>query len=237
MKARQFKTFVFQQLGNLLDPQLCPGCEARLDNHQVFCAACRQRLKSINNPCRLCGLENQSHDDICAACLYDPPRWQHLLAPFQYQGLARELLMQFKFTESLYLANTLVKSAFGYFDRQEPKPEVLLPVPLHHDRFMQRGYNQALEIAQLLSRALDIKVDRQSLRRLRHTEAQAGLSAYAREKNILKAFACHEPLGYKHVAVVDDIVTTGATANEITKVLHRAGVETVEVWGLARVPR
>ncbi len=237
MKVSQFQTVIFRQLGNLLDPQLCPGCAASLGSRHIFCTACWQRLKSINNPCRLCGLENQSHDDTCAACLYDPPRWQHLLAPFQYQGLARELLMQFKFSESLYLANTLVKAALDYFDNYEPKPEVLLPVPLHHARLMQRGYNQAFEIAQLLSRELDIRVDRQSLRRLRHTEAQAGLSAYAREKNILKAFACREPLGYKHVAVVDDIVTTGATANEITKVLHRAGVETVAVWGLARVPR
>ncbi|MCP4492304.1 MAG: ComF family protein [Gammaproteobacteria bacterium] len=234
MKARQFQKFIFKHLGNLLDPQLCPGCAAKIDNHQTFCTVCWHRLKSIGNPCRLCGLENQTHDDICAACLYDPPRWQHLLTPYQYRGLARELLMQFKFSESLYLANALVKSALDYFDNQGPKPEVLLPVPLHHGRLMQRGYNQALEIAQLLSRELDIKVDRQSLQRLRHTEAQAGLSAYAREKNILKAFVCREALDYRHVAVVDDIVTTGATANEITKILHRAGVKTVEIWALAR---
>ncbi|MCP3687393.1 MAG: ComF family protein [Gammaproteobacteria bacterium] len=237
MLISQLQTFIFKRLGNLLDPQICPGCDARLDNRQIFCTGCRQRLKSINNPCRLCGMENPTHDDTCAVCLYDPPRWQHLITPFQYEGLTRELLMQFKFSESLYLANTLVKTAFDYFDRQEPKPEVLLPVPLHHDRLMQRGYNQAFEIAQLLSRELAIKVDRQSLRRLRYTEAQAGLSAYAREKNILQAFVCRESLDYRHVAVVDDIVTTGATANEITKVLHRAGVETVEIWGLARVPR
>ncbi|MCP4188256.1 MAG: ComF family protein [Gammaproteobacteria bacterium] len=234
MRARQFQRFIFEQLGNLLDPQLCPGCAARLDHHQIFCTACRQRLKPINNPCRLCGLENQSQDDTCAACLYDPPHWQHLLTPFQYQGLTRELLMRFKFSESLYLANTLVKTAIHYFELQKPQPEVLLPVPLHHDRLMQRGYNQAFEIAQLLSRELNIKVDTQSLQRLRHTEAQAGLTAYAREKNILNAFGCRKPLGYQHVAVVDDIVTTGATANEITRVLHRAGVETIEIWALAR---
>ena len=107
-------------------------------------------------------------------------------------------------------------------------------MPLHNKRLLERGFNQAFEIARILSSELGIQLDSNMLMRIRDTDAQAGLSASKREKNILGAFQC-KPCHYRHVAVVDDIITSGSTANEITKVLHRAGVETVEIWGMARV--
>ena len=229
------RTLAASILGQAIDPKLCPGCQHQLHSSQLFCSRCCQRLTAVNNACQLCGLENQSGGDICAVCLYDPPRWQSLVAPLRYQGLARELLIDLKFSESLYLANTLVSHVIGQFSRNDNLPEVLLPVPLHHHRFIDRGFNQALEIARILSDQLTIPLETQSLQRIRHTEAQAGLTANQREKNILKAFTCDNKAGYRHVAVVDDIITTGSTANEITKTLHRAGVKTVEIWGLARV--
>ncbi len=235
MNARTFQSLIFTQLGSFFDPSLCPGCGHNLQNNESFCSGCIQKLEYIHNPCKLCGNNNQGPDPICAACLYDPPRWQNLIAPLQYQGLPRELLVRFKFSESLELANSLIKVVITHFDARQPRPEVLIPVPLHHQRFMQRGYNQAFEIAKLISRELDIPVDDSCLRRIRPTQAQAGLSAYKRQKNILKAFEVDNQKNYKHVAVVDDIVTTGSTANEVTKTLHRVGIETVEIWGLARV--
>jgi len=235
MNARKFQSLIFNQLGDLLDPGLCPGCGHKLTNHQVFCSHCLNELKRIRNPCSLCGNENQTPDPICAACLYDQPRWQHMIAPLQYQGLTRELLMRFKFSESLEFSNSLIKTIINHFSSQQPRPEVLIPVPLHHQRLMQRGYNQAFEIARLISRELSIPLDTNCLRRVRPTHAQAGLSAYKRQKNILKAFEAGNLRGYQHVAVIDDIITTGSTANEVTKTLHRVGIETVEIWGLARV--
>jgi len=231
MKVR---TLAASILARTIDPKLCPGCAHQLNSSQKFCPRCLERLKSVANACRLCGLENQGDGDICAACLYDPPRWQRLIAPLQYRSLARELLLQLKFGESLYHANNLVSTVIKSFESTTP-PEVLLPVPLHHNRFIHRGFNQAFEIARILSAQLNIPLDTRTLLRIRDTEAQAGLTENQREKNILKAFACANAATYRHVAVVDDIVTTGSTANEITKTLHRAGVETVEIWGLARV--
>ena len=228
------RTFAASILAQTIDPNLCPGCAHQLNSSQTFCPRCLERLARVANACRLCGLENQGEGEICAACLYDPPRWQRLIAPLQYRSLARELLLQLKFGESLYHANNLVSTVIKSFVTTRP-PEVLLPVPLHHNRFIDRGFNQALEIAQVLSAQLDIPLDTQSLQRIRDTEAQAGLTANQREKNILKAFVCNNDADYQRVAVVDDIVTTGSTANEITKTLHRAGIETVEIWGLARV--
>ena len=228
------RTLAASILAQAIDPKLCPGCQHQLNSSQIFCPRCLDRLEKVSNACHLCGLENQSDGEVCAVCLYDPPRWQQLIAPMQYRGLARELLLMLKFSESLYLANSLVSTLAKSFLTTSP-PEVLLPVPLHPNRFIGRGFNQALEIARILSVRLDIPIDTQSLQRIRDTQAQAGLTANQREKNILKAFSCTNVTAYRHVAVVDDIVTTGSTANEITKTLHRAGIETVEIWGLARV--
>ena len=114
---------------------------------------------------------------------------------------------------------------------------MLLPVPLHRTRLLERGYNQACEIATVWSAALGIPVDRRALTRPRSTQSQSGLSAAQREQNVRQAFAYVPKHEYRHVALVDDIVTTGSTVTEITKLLHRNGVEFVEVWALARVYR
>jgi ComF family protein len=237
MSGRRIRAGFQRIASQLLNPALCLGCAHSLDPGQYFCPACTTQLKHLNNPCSLCGNENQTGGSLCAACLYDPPRWQKLVAPLNYQGLTRDLLIQLKFAESLHLANSLVSTVINQFDTGEPLPEVLLPVPLHRNRLLDRGYNQAFEIARIMSHLLDMPVDTHALCRVRDTESQSGLSAYKREKNILKAFAYNSPVHYSHVAVVDDIVTTGSTANEITKTLHRNGVEHVEIWGLARVSR
>lgn len=237
MSGRRIRTGFQRLASHLLSPALCLGCSHSIETKHYFCPACKKQLKHLDNPCTLCGMENQGSGSLCAACLYDPPRWQKLVAPLIYQGLARDLLIQLKFSESLHLANSLVSTVIEQFDTGKPLPEVLLPVPLHRNRLLSRGYNQAFEIARIMSHLLDIPVESRALRRVRDTASQSGLSAYKREKNILKAFAYDSPTYYSHVAVVDDIVTTGSTANEITKTLHRNGIEHVEIWGLARVSK
>lgn len=235
MSGRQFRQSIFSAFSYFLDPGLCIGCGQTLRDLQHFCSVCSSLLQCIESACELCGLQNQTQEPVCAACLYDPPRWQKIISPLIYRGFSRDLMIQLKFNESLYLANCLVSHLIEHFQNSIPRPDVLIPVPLHQNRLIDRGYNQAFEIANILSRQLNIPVDTRALRRIRHTESQLGLSANQREKNILKAF-CYETLaGYSHVAVVDDIITTGSTANEITKTLHRAGVTNIEIWGLARV--
>jgi ComF family protein len=237
MSGRRIQARFQRLVSNLLNPALCLGCAHELELGQHFCATCISQLSLLNNPCALCGLENQTGGSHCAACLYDPPRWQNLVAPLIYQGLARDLLIQLKFAQSLHLANSLVSSVIHHFRMSKSPPQVLLPVPLHRKRLLDRGFNQAFEIARALSHLLDIPVDTRALRRVRYTDSQSGLSANQRQKNILKAFAYESSKSYSHVAVVDDIVTTGSTANEITKTLHRAGVQHVSIWGLARVSK
>ena len=237
MSGRQFRAQIFHAFNRLLDPRLCIGCGHPLQPSQNFCPACASLLDCIEHACQLCGLKNQTKHAICGACLYNPPRWQKIIAPLVYHQFSRNLLIQLKFNENLYLANSLVSHLIEHFERHDSPPEVLIPVPLHQSRLIDRGYNQAFEIANILSILLKIPIDTQAIKRTRHTESQLGLSANQRAKNILKAFKYESAVTYSHVAVVDDIITTGSTANEITKTLHRAGVTNVEIWGLARVTR
>ncbi|MBT8434378.1 MAG: ComF family protein, partial [Gammaproteobacteria bacterium] len=134
-------------------------------------------------------------------------------------------------------SKTLCLQCLDSFRDSSPRPEILIPVPLHCARLFERGYNQADEIAAVWSQTFGIPVDRHALTRLRATPSQSGLSAAQRANNVRQAFAYRPKRKYRHVALVDDIVTTGSTVTEITKTLHRAGVEYVEVWALARVYR
>lgn len=116
-------------------------------------------------------------------------------------------------------------------------PERLICVPLHPQRLRERGYNQALELAKPLARALRIPLDADALIRLRHTSAQTGLDAKARRRNLHAAFAVADPARLPaHVAVIDDVMTTGTTLRECARVLRQAGVARVDVWALARAP-
>lgn len=236
MSGRQFRVLMPQVFNYLLDPRLCVGCGHALQRWQYFCPACTLLLDCIESACKLCGLKNQTYHTICPACLHHPPRWQKIIAPLIYHNFSRDLLIQLKFNENLYLANSLVSHLIKRFHRHNDHPEVLIPVPLHQHRLIDRGYNQAFEIANILSKKLNIPIDTQSLKRIRHTRSQLGLSAQQRAKNTHKAFKYEPIIPYSHVAIVDDIITTGSTANEVTKTLHYTGVTTVEIWGLARVP-
>lgn len=115
------------------------------------------------------------------------------------------------------------------------KPELLIPVPLHFFRRCKRGFNQAEFIANQLQRQCGIPVQRHLLRRINHTSAQSGLNRKARQKNLRDAFRC-KPLNGAHVALVDDVLTTGATLQECSRVIKRAGAGQVSVWVAARVP-
>ncbi len=130
-----------------------------------------------------------------------------------------------------------VQQAIDPFRQNWPRPELLLPVLLHRNRLLEHGYSQAREIAQVLSAELDIPTDRRAFTRQRDTPVQSGLSTRQQVDNVCQAFAWLPRHNYRHVAVDDDIVTTGSTATEITSLLHREGVEYIEIWALARANR
>ncbi|MCP4388010.1 MAG: ComF family protein [Gammaproteobacteria bacterium] len=235
MSGRHVTDKIIEFVNYLFAPGLCLACGCELDNAESLCDCCGKQLRRVPNPCLHCGQPNPVSGRICPACMLNPPRWQRLIAPLQYHGLTRDYLQQLKYSEALHLAKTLCRQCFEPFRHSAPKPELLLPVPLHRERLLDRGYNQADEIALLWSREFGIPVERNALTRIRATASQSGLSADQRAKNLRAAFDYRPTGDFRHVAIVDDIVTTGSTVDEITKLLHRAGIEYVEVWALTRV--
>lgn len=155
--------------------------------------------------------------------------------PFYYEQPLTTLIFQLKFYEQLSSLNF-----FNHFlvqrikDRQTPLPQVLIPVPLHKYQMRKRGYNQALELAKRLSSDLMLKLDRHSCKRVKMTQLQQNLNAKQRLINVANAFTLQSGFSYQHAAVVDDVMTTGSTANEIAKLLKKQGVRVVEVWCCAR---
>ena len=237
MSLRLLTRGVGRAIEELFSSGVCMACGASADGSGMLCEICVKHLLRVPHPCLHCGQPNPVGGSVCPACLRNPPRWQRLVAPLQYRGLARDYLLQLKFSEALYLAPLLCRECGEPVGAHRPRPEVLLPVPLHRERFLERGYNQAVEIAAAWSRMLGIPLERRALCRSRATPSQSGLNATERARNVRRAFEFRSRRDYRHVAVVDDIVTTGSTADEITRVLHRAGVEYVEIWALARAYR
>jgi len=237
MSGRQLLRGVTRCLEYLLAPGVCLGCGSDPGNSGALCKTCGDRIARVPNPCQHCGEPNPIEGLICPACRLNPPAWQKMIAPLEYRGISREYLLRLKRSEAIYLAECLCRQALPPFQTSLPRPQALLPVPLYRDRLLERGYNQAREIARIFSAELDIPVDRHCLSRVRATPLQSGLSAAQRKTNVRQAFACSPRRDYRHVAVVDDIVTTGSTVTEITRLLHRAGVEHVEIWALARAYR
>jgi len=171
---------------------------------------------------------------LCGPCSRRSPPYARSIIPYRYGPPLDYLLQQLKFHQQLQIAPLLGGLlAEAVSDAGDSLPRLILPVPLHRSRLSDRGYNQALELARPLSCQLGIPLDWRSCRRLRSTPAQTSLQGRERRKNLRGAFRVSGELP-GHVAIVDDVVTTGATVEEMAKALRGAGVGRVDVWAVAR---
>jgi ComF family protein len=142
-----------------------------------------------------------------------------------------------KFQQKLAHGRVMAELLLAYIEQEmDEPPQLLIPVPLHRRRLRDRGYNQALELARPLSRRLGIPLDFKSCRRIRSTEPQSALQVKERRKNVRGAFEIKGKIPARHVALVDDVVTTGNTVAELARLLKRCGVVRVDVWAVARTP-
>ncbi|MGC7561133.1 phosphoribosyltransferase family protein [Pasteurella sp. PK-2025] len=206
-----------------------------------LCCRCYKSLARFTY-CGHCGMETTRPTLHCGYCLQQEPSWDRMVIIARYLPPLSQLIHQFKFHHSFFLDRTLARLLLlAIYDAKRhyglPLPEVLIPVPLHHVRQWQRGYNQADLLAQQLAHWLKLPVESQWVVRVKRTHTQRGLSAKERRVNLRQAFRlAHgaESRHYKSVALIDDVITTGSTLNEIAKLLRTAGVEHIQVWGLAR---
>jgi ComF family protein len=152
-----------------------------------------------------------------------------------YQQDIRSLHHRFKFHRDLTAGRALAQLMAAHLRQRPDKlPEVLIPIPLHPKRMRQRGFDQAHELSKDLGRLLQLPYLPTALERIVHTQAQSTLSRTARQRNLRHAFRLHAPLDYQHIALVDDVMTTGATFTAVATLCRQAGVQQIEVWAVSR---
>ncbi|HET8579260.1 MAG TPA: ComF family protein [Methylomirabilota bacterium] len=230
--------------GALLDlvfPPFCPVCDDRLGEgrRDPLCARCWARLERIEGPvCRTCGLP-MTVPGICGACRRRRPAFAYARAAARYGDVVREALHAFKFGGRRALAAPLADllAAAGPAWLPAGAPDLILPVPLHPRRERERGFNQAVLLARRIGRAWGRSVREDVLRRTIATLPQTDLGLQARRANVRGAFALRrsELVAGRHVLVVDDVFTTGATVGECARCLYKAGAARVGVLTVARV--
>lgn len=214
-------------------PQDCLLCGAA-SGAALLCADCAAGLPALAAPrCPVCAAPTP-HGDTCGGCLKSAPAYDATIALWRYGFPVDRLVQALKFEHRLALA--------GYFAgamRAGPLPdaELLIPVPLSSPRLRERGFNQAAEIARPLANALGLPVNTENCRRTAETVPQTSLPWKERRRNVKDAFECDSDLTGKSVAVIDDVMTTGATLDELARTLKRHGAAKVTNWVVARALR
>ncbi|WP_262966099.1 ComF family protein [Methylobacter psychrophilus] len=218
-------------------PPTCILCGNTGENGLDLCKSCYQRLLRNNQCCYRCAeiFEIATISPVlCGRCLSSNPAFDETYAPFIYQGEMRHLITSLKFGAHYKNARLLGLLLAEHLKKTAEKPDLILPVPLHKTRYQQRGFNQAIEIAKTVAKELKIPLDLNSCIRHRDTPHQTALTAKQRRKNIQNSFSIIKPLHAQHIAILDDVMTTGSTAHELAYLLKKAGVDQVDVWVCAR---
>jgi len=209
---------------------LCAGPSAGA----LLCAPCNADLPRLaaqhGAQCDHCALPITS-GNRCGACLSHPPAYDHVCAPFTYAFPADALVQALKYRSMLAVAPLFGNAIAASLDE---RPDVIIPMPLADARLRERGFNQAQEIARHVANVSGIPLLPRACRKVRDTAPQAALPWKERAKNVRKAFVCDEDFTGKHVAIVDDVMTTGATLNELARNLKQAGAARVTGLIVAR---
>jgi ComF family protein len=224
-------------------PSSCALCG--VTNPHTICVGCRnQYFKPRRHCCPRCAMPHEANDPAlrCGACLDHPPAFDATIAAADYGAPIDQLVVSLKFGGRLALAPMFARMMRDALLQapapQQALPMILAPVPLGGSRLAQRGFNQALEIARPLSRSLGIKLEPRLAIRLRDTEAQSTLRPEQRRQNLRDAFAVShdfiDSIRDQHVGIVDDVMTTGETLNELAATLKRFGAARVTNYVFAR---
>lgn len=246
MNINNVYIWVLNSLSRLIR-RACFLCETQLPGiNKGLCPACLQDFPINHFACARCGVDlphtiyqtNQPQtvpSYICGDCIATPPAWHTLTALCQYEypvaNMIQALKYNAKFPNAKLLSRLFVSELQSSFSQP---PDCIMPVPLHPARQRQRGFNQAIELARPIAKALNIPLDINSCFRRADTASQASLDKLTRLRNLLDAFILKKMPAHKHIAIFDDVVTTGSTVRSLCKLLHQAGVERVDVWCIAR---
>ncbi|HEX9080089.1 MAG TPA: ComF family protein [Desulfuromonadaceae bacterium] len=228
---------------DFLFPPLCHVCRTFVPDAGALhiCPSCREQMSPVGHPlCPVCGIPFQGAgaDHLCGRCAADRPAFDAARAALLYEGHSRDLIHAFKYRNKTHLRRPLaLLTAEGLTEFVASRtPHLIVPVPLHVRRLRSRGFNQAVLLGELLARKWRLPLARRALVRIRWTEPQINLTARERRDNVKGAFSVPDPavVAGKRVLLLDDVLTTGSTVEECSRVLKRAGAAGVTVITVAR---
>lgn len=221
-------------------PPRCAGCGTIVSDVHSFCPDCWKRIEFLGSAgCVTCGLPLQATDaENCAVCLAKPPRIARTRAAVAYGEVTRGLALRLKYGRKIAIAKTMARYMAPLIETRGAGV-LLVPVPLHRSRLWQRGFNQSAIVARELSRQTGIDDDATLLKRVKRTPPLKGMSLQQRRRLVAGAFRVGDrsAIAGRTVVLVDDVLTTGSTANACARELRRAGAERVELITWARVVR
>lgn len=222
-------------------PTTCVLCSVISPRSIGLCHQCEIDLPWLTTTCKICAVPlmavKNDKEKICGQCLQHKLAFSAVTALFHYQPPIDNFIMALKFHQQLLYARLLGELLAMRLQQnyhQQALPELIIPVPLHPQRLRERGFNQALEIARPIAKKLNLPLDINHCERIRATSTQSLLPANQRQDNVKSAFKVMRALAVKHVAIIDDVITTGHTVNEFSQTLRHAGVERIDVWSVAR---
>jgi ComF family protein len=219
---------------NTLFKQYCSLCADHDGGNLGICENCMRELPwHTQSQCPQCSLIYDGR--TCGSCLAAPTSFDNTTALLTYDFPLDRLLQQYKYRESLQLANTFATMLHEKLRiKKSEKIDLIIPMPMHAKRLQERGFNQALEIAKTVAKLTNVKIDYTTCQRVKLTPPQASLPLKERSKNIRGVFNCQKDLSGLNIAVVDDVMTTGTSLDELAKTLKKAGAAHVECWVIAR---
>jgi ComF family protein len=228
-----------QKLFSHLFPSRCILCQKTVNQAIEICPDCYSSLPHNDSCCLRCALpvpEDLKKSVICGRCIKQAPEFDYAYSLFRYESNVIGLVHQLKFGERIGHARSIGEMLCSQLHQAGESPDCLLPVPLHDLRLRQRGFNQSVEISRVIAKKSGITIEYDAVVRHRRTPAQTGLDAKQRKNNIKDAFTVTQALDYQHVLIIDDVMTTGATVNELARLLKKNGVMRVGVMTIARAP-
>lgn len=235
--------FIRSGLRQLLDfalPARCAGCGTIVDEVHSFCPDCWTQVEFLGDSgCSTCGLPLEATDaELCGACIARPPRIQRTRSAVAYDDLSRSIAIRLKYGRKVALARTMARY-MAPLVRSGEDDAILVPVPLHRSRLWRRGFNQSALVAADLARRTGLRSEPRLLKRMKRTPALKGMSVSQRKKTVAGAFSVDPTaeLEGRTVVLVDDVLTTGSTADACAKALEGAGARRVELVSWARVVR